>query len=338
MLRRTLSAARDLQLQQIETIRGGAKQSFTDAEAGTSDQLSAALAMAEHYLGESSSSAISAMSVTAAAMTEGFSTMASGVTAAAKTWTQPLQDACKNFLDPIREELRYGKGEFDTRLTTIRDEFKNSARRQGNPNEIFGPQLNSVADQAVSTAKNAKHKIGTALSAGIFDRIDEEGLGDALRTLTPIQGEAVRTWWPSWQDPFDTEQGRRLYIRITGSENYSLEGHLSAVLGKGSADYNAAINYLRGDTAAGARYELEASIHWYNDEEPRIEKIMRNLTEAQRLQLQELDKATGTLGDVRSALGGTDVKVFDALNQGDHATADALRMRDELTEARRERR
>ena len=99
-------------------------------------------------------------------------------------------------------------------------------------------------------------------------------------------------------------------------------------------DYNACINYLNGDPVAGARYELKASIHWYNDEESRIEKVMRDLTPEQRARLGDTEMGRDAVADTRSALGGTDLDVFNALMVGNDARADAYQMRDKLQEAR----
>ena len=99
-------------------------------------------------------------------------------------------------------------------------------------------------------------------------------------------------------------------------------------------DYAAASAYLRGDAVEGARLELEASSHWYNDDEARIEATMRALSPDQ---LKALGAEHGdVVEEIRGVLGGTDQQVFNALAEGNYARADAYRMRDAVNEARRD--
>ncbi|MEJ2593306.1 MAG: hypothetical protein P8178_18290, partial [Candidatus Thiodiazotropha sp.] len=192
----------------------------------------------------------------------------------------------------------------------------------------------------MSKARGARVDLSRALDDGIFDVINEEGVGNALRGLTALQGQWVQENWyfsnSNWPSTIPAGMPRAVYFDVTGSREYTLDGHLMYALGgpEGS-DYNAARNYLAGNTAEGARHELEASIHWYNDEESRIEHIQTSLTNAQLAELRGMTTYQQTTRErVRGALDGTDLHVFDALEQGHHAEAEAYRMLDKLNSSR----
>ena len=98
----------------------------------------------------------------------------------------------------------------------------------------------------------------------------------------------------------------------------------------------AAMAYLDGRAAEGARLELEESVYLWN-EPARAEAAQRALTPAQMDELQKLPGAAETIADVRNDLEGTDRKVFDALQAKDTALADALRLSERIDEARKKR-
>jgi len=73
-----------------------------------------------------------------------------------------------------------------------------------------------------------------------------------------------------------------------------LDSALSGVLS--GADLTFARAYLRGYQVAGAAAELEASTHWYNDEEERIEEVMFNFKPEE---LERLKSSKEGRGDAR---------------------------------------
>lgn len=156
------------------------------------------------------------------------------------------------------------------------------------------------------------------LEAGIFDKVDEGRVTGALRGLSVFGGNGVVEIWSRRRHATDL----RTALRI-GLDPF----------GVGTHDYQAAIAYLAGRTAEGAAHELQASLGIFNDDEARIERTLGALTPAELRQLGAEHGAA--LAEVRDALDGADVRVFDALRQGDYAQAGALRLRDRVDEARR---
>jgi hypothetical protein len=331
----TLDQARDMQRQQIETVRSGVMNGLAAREMRAREENAASVAMAAANFDGSALATSDSMVEVAHAMTNGLTALSQGVIAAGQDWIRPLEEAFKQFLAEQKAELERGRPAFLGRVNTAKSEFLTWAAPQERPEGIFGPDLDAAAAEAKKKVKDAKHGLVRALDAGIIDVVNEEGVGDALRGLTRLQGQLLRSQWTkTWPAQLDHPIMRAAYRDLMGTDEYTLDGHLLLALGQGSDDYNAAINYLNGNTAEGARYELKASLHWYNDEESRIEGIMRGLTTEQLQQLHGLPGYKATRESVEDALGGTDLEVFKALDQGNHALADAHRMRDELNEAR----
>ncbi|MCU7922500.1 MAG: hypothetical protein KZQ88_07355 [Candidatus Thiodiazotropha sp. (ex Dulcina madagascariensis)] len=336
----TVEHAHELQRNQLETSTTGIESSLNQRELEIRTELmNIASSVSQNLQGAAGSGEADTRSA-AAAMTEGLSALSNGVTAAAAQWLRPLSEAFSKFLDETRADLERGKPAFLRRVGTAKSDFLRYARAQGNPNRLFARALLRAATDAMTKARHARTNLGNSLDAGIFDVIDETGVGNALRGLTALQGRWVQANWPysnsNWPSTIPKGMPRVAYYEVTGSRDYSLDGHLMFALGgSGGSDYNAAKNYLAGNTAEGARFELEASIHWYNDQESRIENIQKSLTNAQLRELRGMDAyQRNTRNRVRGALGGTDLNVFDALEQGDHARAEAYRMLDKLNNAR----
>ena len=167
-----------------------------------------------------------------------------------------------------------------------------------------------------STEHNLRERsvnVAAALESGIIDVVDEAGVTRALRGLTRLGGRAV-------QEMFRT------------TNKIDLTLMLRIRMGEGD-DYNAAIAYLSGNMVEGARYELSASLGFFNDDEARIEETMRALSPEQLAALG--NEHADVLANVRSSLDGTDLSVFSALQRGNYALADAYRLRDKVDEARR---
>jgi hypothetical protein len=338
---RTLDQAQSLQQRQIETVRSGTISGLAAREQRTREENVAAAMSADSSFTDSSVAASADMAQVAQLMTEGLTSLSQGVIAAAGVWVRPLAQAFATFLAEVDADLTKGWPAFIGRVNTSKRDYLKWLAPQSNPAVFFAADLLAAAKHAREKVAHIVQEVAASLDSGIFDKVNEERLGNALRPLTRLQGRLVRALWPkTWPDLYDHPLAKATYIRVTESEEYTLDGHLLVALGPGSDDYNAAINYLNGNTAEGARYELEASMHWYNDEEGRIEGIMRGLTKEQLAQLHNLpayqgtSESEGTKQRVQDALGGTDLNVFNALDEGNHAKADAYRMRDELDSAR----
>ncbi|WP_370972626.1 hypothetical protein [Amycolatopsis sp. cg9] len=240
-----------------------------------------------------------------------FAATAKGVGQVADAWAMPLN---RLFGDAVRKTKASMTAPFTEWKTTIvgqRNDFISTA---------FTPYLTPATALAVPVEQAATDVAGDLekrehLLEDAFDGwgTNEEEVSRALRGMTATQGRAL-----SW-----------LYANKHGSLETALTDELSG------ADLTSAQAYLRGDQAAGAAAELEASTHWYNDEESRIEDLMRNLKPEELDQLKGSKEGAEALADVRDSLGGTDLKVFDALSAGNQNLADAFRMKDKLDDARK---
>jgi ppGpp synthetase/RelA/SpoT-type nucleotidyltranferase len=240
-----------------------------------------------------------------------FAATAKGVRQVADAWAMPLQ---RVFGDAVRKTKASMTAPFTEWKTTT------EGKRNDYIGTVFTPYLTPATplagpvDEAADAIAKDLERRESGLEAA-FDGwgTDEAAVSKALRGMTPTQGRAL-----SWK--YESDHG-------------SLEAALGDELG--GADLTSALAYLRGDQVAGAAAELDASTHWYNDEESRIEDIMRNLKPEELERLKGSKEGAEALAEVRDNLGGTDLKVFDALAAGNQNLADAFRMKDRIDDARK---
>ncbi|RSD22813.1 hypothetical protein [Amycolatopsis eburnea] len=240
-----------------------------------------------------------------------FAATAKGVSRVSDAWAMPLN---RVFGDAVRRTKASMTGPFtEWRTTTTgqRTDFIGGAFTPYlTPATALAVPVEHAATEVASDLETREHLLEDA-----FDGwgTKEEQVSRALRGLTAAQGRAL-----GW-----------LYANKHGSLEAALTDELSG------ADLTSALAYLRGDQVAGAAAELDASTHWYNDEESRIEDLMRNLKPEELAKLRGGEEGAKALADVRDNLGGTDLKVFDALTAGNQNLADAFRMKDKLDDARK---
>ncbi len=256
--------------------------------------------------------------------TSSFDSVAKGVTQAAKEWETPLADVFKKAIQDTTDNQKNatGEGSFNDwagKTNAQKDTFiDGSLKPYLTPETRFQPMLDAAASRAYKRVDDCIPEVIAALNSGIIDVVDETRLGNALRGLTAIQGTAVAAGYGE---------------RVGTALDLKLE-LLNATWDLSDNDLAAARAYLAGNTAEGAAYEMRASIHWYNDEESRIENIMRGLTAEDLAQLHRSKDGSEALDYVRDHLDGTDLKVVDALAAGNHARADAYRMQEAIDAAR----
>ena len=318
----SLADARTIQTDQLETVTASVQRSqerrFAD--------LNASFALkgfdATNQIQATAFETTDTINKTAETMTAGFSAIANGVNAAAQAWAAPLSKVFADFIKEHQTELDKNKKGFKKEIDGDKDKGKQAfldwVSKRAEPEIFFEKDLDKAWEKVYTDLSKRLVNLSGALDAGIINKIDEGGVTGALRGLTAAQGYAMRYEW-------EIEQN-----------NGSLELTLLYALNRGTDDYNAAINYLNGNTAAGARFELEASMHWYNDEEDRIKAVMRSLTPEQLAEMHQLAEWKETEEDVRSALDETDldINVFDALNAGNHFLAAAYEKKDAIDKAR----
>lgn len=240
-----------------------------------------------------------------------FAATARGVRQVADAWAMPL---ARVFGEAVRKTKEAMTGPFNDWKTTTDTERKSFIDGAFTPYLDPGTKL-AGATAAAATAVATKLEEREADLVGAFDNwgTDEARVSKALRGMTSTQGRAL-SWM--WERDFHGSLDAALHDELSGD------------------DLRSALAYLRGDQVAGAAAELAAATHWYNDEEERIEEIMRNLTPEELTRLKGSKEGAAALADVRDNLGGTDLKVFDALAAGNQDLADAFRMKDKIDAAR----
>jgi ppGpp synthetase/RelA/SpoT-type nucleotidyltranferase len=241
-----------------------------------------------------------------------FAATARGVRQVADAWAMPLAQV---FGEAIRKTKDAMNGEFN-KWKDGTDQGRNDFI--GNAFKPFMDPAKKLAGGVEAAAGKVRpdldHRQGEVVGAVSPDwSTDEARLSRALRGLTPTQGSAL-----SWM--FEVQY----HVSLDAVLRNDLSG----------AELESARAYLRGDQAAGAAAELEASLGLFGDDEERIESAMRNLTPEEFAQLKGSKEGAEALADVRDSLGGTDLKVFDALAAGNQNLADAFRMKDKIDEAR----
>ncbi|WP_218511082.1 hypothetical protein, partial [Variovorax sp. dw_308] len=188
-------------------------------------------------------------------------------------------------------------------------------KKRTTPAVLFGKQITGTGDQVQKDIGTRATGITHAFAGGFAGTVDETGVVAAVRGVSAARGLALEF------DAYPT------FGRV-------LEPDLVKNLGENSTEYAATRAWLRGDAVEAARLELKDSPGFFNDDEARVEAVMRALTPAQAAALGA--QHGDVVAEVSAALDGTDSKVFDALKTGDQVTADALRLKDEVDAARRE--
>lgn len=255
---------------------------------------------------------------------DAFNEVKRGVESVITNWAMPL---AQYFSQVIRDTLKQqseakGKGSFaqwSIETGKQKDKFiEDELRIFNNPMLKFKENLDDAASKMKRNLEDRISRLVKAFGNGLIDRTDEAGVTSALRGLTAIQGRALR-----------------VIFSQPGGAGKSLDTMINDRLG--DKDKMAALSYLAGDKIAGLKAELEASVHWYNDDESRIEEAMRALSPSELKDLKNKDSTDPgkVLETIRDNLGGTDLNVFDSLREGNHARADAYRMMDRIDEARR---
>ncbi|WP_406631924.1 phosphotransferase [Amycolatopsis sp. WGS_07] len=321
-LRRATTDSAKVTGPKVDKLAAEQRRVVTKADVSTSRSLAAAEHAASQAAARTRAAARRGLRETAAASARGisgfvhghdasFAATAHGVRQVADAWAMPLAQV---FGEAVRKTKDAMTGPFTEWKRDTDD------KRTGFVAKVFKPYqtpatpmaalVKPAADAVAANLDQREHDLEKA-----FDGwgTDEAGVSKALRGMTPTQGRALR-----W-----------LFERKHGSLEAALNDELSG------ADLTSAQAYLRGDQAAGAAAELEASLHWYGDEEERIEETMRNLKPEELARLKGSKEGAAALADVRDNLDGTDLKVFDALAAGNQNLADAFRMKDKIDDARR---
>jgi hypothetical protein len=232
----------------------------------------------------------------------------------------------QQWVDPFAAELDARVTAADTELTQQCVTARADLRAQI---EAWGTQIDERVAALPQTLRPMTEAAASAVRPDLVRRAqevhtacagmgtDENGLNNALRGLTARSGRALQH--EVWPDLFAAEGGLVAYIDDDTS----------------GTDNDIAHAYLAGNTARGARLELDNSIHWYGDDEAQIERVLRSLDPADLAAMQNEPGWADTRGRLMANLDGTDLDVTRALLAGNTARADAYRLRDRVDEARR---
>lgn len=185
------------------------------------------------------------------------------------------------------------------------------------PELLFSAPISTSDGQVEEGLRRRAVNVAQKFAGGFAGTVDEAGVIANLRGLTEAKGRALD------RDSYPTATSRG-----------TLDADLRHYLGADSGDYATASAYLSGDAVEGARRELADSTGFFNDDEARIEATMRALSPEQSRALGRAHPEV--MADIRDALGGTDLEVFNALAAGNHARADAYRLRAAVDAARRD--
>ncbi len=220
----------------------------------------------------------------------------------------------------------------DTRFVSVLS--SENERLDGEVTNIETSLHGSLVADGLVMVDDLERRAQEAYNAMVGTGTEESRLFASLRNLTTKQGLALQQMWLSGYTIGSHGGG------VQAIDDESLRGWLDDELS--GDEYNAAIAYINGNSAAGAQYELNSDVHWYGNDTEDAERCLRDI--ARGGHLDELRNQPGwdsTLADLRGGLYGTDLDVINAFatatdpEQAIHR-ADALRLRDQIDAARRD--
>ncbi len=320
--RTRVSALADTQLERVARADGDTRAAVDSAGRRRQESVERVRTTALEEQLQATAEAVSSITLFGTRQSSSYAAVAGGVSQAAAQWITPLTQVFKRAVDATRKQQleARGAGSFHQWSQDLGRESKafldQVVRPYLAPATAMKAQLDAAGEAVETNLNKRKGELEGAFDYGYIDKINEEGVTAALRGLTALQGQGLRAMW----------------ARSHGD----LDAKLTDALDDDPDDLAAARYYLNGQTAKGAAAELRASIHWYNDEESRIEAVMRSLKPDELRELRGSKDGAAALDKVRDNLGGTDLDVFEALEQGNHDRADAYRARDRINDARSE--
>jgi hypothetical protein len=245
----------------------------------------------------------------------GLAQVRDGIRQTAEQWTADATVRFATLIEQIRGTLTQCEGAFKESVGKQRTAIDAWLAPRRDPAKLIEEALNQIA-------ADVKGDIESRVKT-LADELDDLHTSDkvvtaALRSLTKLQGVAVTAEYEKTSHSF-------LILDIAR--------------GVSGDDYDAAMASLAGDVLKAAKFELKASLAWYNDDEQRIRDVMRSLDDDQLKEFVKQPGVAGTLADVRDSLGGVDLDVFDTLTRTDldHTTrlarADAQDLKDRIGNA-----
>lgn len=325
-VQRSLAQGRQAQELRLAQVATGAGDGVARQAEGATIEAGVAAQEFARTMDELTAGLASNMQTSAAQQGESFQTAARGVSSAADSFTQPIPTmyaaqiaAQVAQLDPIHSSEEAAVSAEVARITGAHVNNVNA------PLTVMRPSGATVGDALHQAAMAVDRILGTRANSirNAVDRInmDEDALMAAFRGLTQIQAAALEYIY-NWR--FETNL--RAFLE---------EEHNSTIGGLNDNEYNSIISALAGDAAAAARFELATTVHWYGNEGERATQIVESLSDEQRRSLTSSREWQALAPSVTGGLHGTELNVFNAVAEGNRARADALRMRDQIDDARK---
>jgi hypothetical protein len=308
-------------LQEMHTVAGGALDNVVQSASARIDQtIAGSMDRIRGLAGrnQGQASAITAQQVGAINEAAGqFSTSLTAVATAVDT-------AFQEHVQPQITLLQTNTTNVETELTTQLENSRTLAQTQCTDwqKELQGkidtmattikPQVDAAAAGIRPDLERRANAIYSAMAGW---GTDEKGSFNALRGLSALGGAA-------FEEVYRQLKGKDVRSQICDE----MDGD----------DERIALAYLSGNTAEGARLELNNSMRWYGDDEAQIEKILRELSPEDLATMQAAPQWAATRQRLMSNLDGTDLDVTRSLLVGNVARADAYRLQESIDKARRE--
>lgn len=224
----------------------------------------------------------------------------------------PVEPAIGLMVTEAQSALNNNRDSINVQLEGVEAELKGVAE------QVMGT-LDAAIEKEAGPKVNAKRlDIVSKDIPAVYEAMDGMGTDEAaiyatLRAMGPGHVRAFQFLWDS----------RKKY-----SIKWYFEDELSG------SELGIAMNYLNGNRALALSMELEHSTGFFNDDEARIEAIMRSASEDDLKVLNSKHKKT--MNDVRSSLGGADLHAFNSLanesvsREDAKLKADAIRLHEAM--------
>ena len=314
---RSLAAARRQQGDQIAGSQRRVLETLARREATSAEETRREVSDSTQKIVESADRAVASMRDAVGQHSAAYAVASEAIAATSEGWARPFTVAFPKYAKDAIEHNKKPHEEWAKKINEKKEEFLGKLQQFLTPRQYFYKPFKSKVEEVRKKVIDAQSVLKRELFA-TFNTTESRVTG-ALHMLTKLQGDAI-------VELFGT------HVMYPYPEPMGLYAVLRAVLW--DDDYNACVAYLAGNHVEGARHELKASVHWYNDEEARIEKLMRALTPEERTHLTDTDLGRDAVAEVKDALGGTDLNVFKALHAGHDLRADAYRAIDQMQEKR----
>jgi hypothetical protein len=315
--------ARVTQTQRMRASHTAARGDFTQRDTLGRREMGDELDRGSRQIGDSADTSAPLLVHAGDAYADAFEQGNKNVERVADSWAEPIAQTFAGMIKQAKKKLdedhtKFLEGTADKPgFTRNTQELLNAFRQREEAATFFQEPLKQAAEPPVHKCETAVDGVAKAFRGGFLQTVDETGVTQALHALSPTMGRYVSY---HYQWAYKRNLHDDLWIHLWDDPD----------------DYNAAINYLAGNPVEGARYELAASRHWYNDEEDRITRTMTDLSPQQINELKASTDGRREIAATRDALGGVDLNVFDTLvNDANYARAEAYRLRDTVDEALR---